>query len=302
MCTCDISVDVVVARECKFTCKCCAYEPPSPPPSLPPSPPSPPPAAPSCPPEGYVIGGGCAVLTSFLGCTCEHSVNILIADNCRQHCGCCTEAVPHSPTKNPVVEDASQAEPYPPRPPHSPPLVPPPPPRMCEETECDNNCGCGICLKLISSSSHSSTCEDRLLEYASFENYTAHCYPENQPSILTPGGLCEGAGECGTSETDDNWFVYVPLKPQTPCLQTTTTLHTPARFLDHRIATSSEAERCILSLHFFQAKHTCSSLFAVPTSHRIATQAPVGARMCTSGRAARASNFSAQRHLLLRLL
>ena len=60
-------------------------------------------------------------------------------------------------------------------------------------------------------------CEDNLNAYASYANYTKHCYPEQQSAILTPGGLCEGNGECGTNQMLDNWFVptatpYNPLK------------------------------------------------------------------------------------------
>jgi len=47
-------------------------------------------------------------------------------------------------------------------------------------------------------------CEDNLNAYASYANYTKHCYPEQQSAILTPGGLCEGNGECGTNQMLDN--------------------------------------------------------------------------------------------------
>lgn len=47
-------------------------------------------------------------------------------------------------------------------------------------------------------------CEANLAAYASYDNYTAHCFPERQPAIANPGGLCEGNGECGTSNFADN--------------------------------------------------------------------------------------------------
>ena len=47
-------------------------------------------------------------------------------------------------------------------------------------------------------------CENKVSHYASYENYTAHCYPEKQPAIAKPGGICEGNGECGTSNLADN--------------------------------------------------------------------------------------------------
>ena len=115
---------------------------------------------------------------------------------------------PRPPTPPPPLPPQPPSPPPPP--PSSPPSPPPaPPPRVCDISggECTNNCECGICLKAIPSSSTSPMCEDNEQAYSTYLNYSRHCHPEQQTQIAVVGGLCEGNGECGTSNMLDNWYV-----------------------------------------------------------------------------------------------
>ena len=113
--------------------------------------------------------------------------------------------LPPSPLPSPPPPPPSPPHPSPPPPLSPPPTPPSPPPRVCGPAECDNKCGCGVCLKLIESSSTSRRCEDIQSYYGSYTNYSRHCYPELQPAIAVAGGICEGGGECGTDNYADNW-------------------------------------------------------------------------------------------------
>jgi len=181
-CTCNFGTPI--GDNCRGSCNCCRTD--------------------NCDDTGNVIGGGCAAVTNNgASCTCDTTVSLPIATDCRGYCKCCIRS-PSQPPPSPPPAPPSPPRSPPPTPPADPPPPPSPPPRVCGTNECDNNCGCGICLKLIESSSVSSRCENIQPYYGSYANYSRHCYPELQPAIAKPGGICEGGGECGTDNFADN--------------------------------------------------------------------------------------------------
>ena len=113
---------------------------------------------------------------------------------------------PHPPPSPPPAT--------PPHPPSSPPRPPPPRPPspvrppVGECSGCHNGCACGVCLNLVSNVSAADPdygdCVLQADAWGSLDNYIQGCNVMGPARLLSPGMHCEGGGECGTSNFEDN--------------------------------------------------------------------------------------------------